>query len=77
MRTSKGIDIPLDLADAFREKPTAWEGFEAMRPNSQKDFVLAIEGATGPVSRAQRIERTVRESERHHERRPTVGVRLP
>lgn len=77
MRTSKGIDIPLDLADAFREKPKAWEGFEAMRTNSQKDFVVAIESATGPTSRKQRIERTVREAERHQEVRPTSGVRLP
>lgn len=77
MRTSKGIDVPLDLADAFREKPKAWEGFEAMRPNSQKDFVVAIESATGPVTRQQRIERTIRQSELHQERRPTAGVRLP
>lgn len=77
MRTSKGIDIPIDLADAFREKPKAWEGFEAMRPQSQKDFILAIEGTTGPVSRRQRIERTIREAETYQEKRPTVGVRLP
>jgi uncharacterized protein YdeI (YjbR/CyaY-like superfamily) len=77
MRTSKGIDLPIDLADAFREKPKAWEGFEAMRQNSQKDFVLAIESTTGPVTRRQRIERTIREAETYQEKRPTVGVRLP
>lgn len=77
MRTSKGIDLPVDLADAFREKPQAWEGFEAMRPTSQKDFVLVVENATGPTSRKQRIERTVREAERHQELRPRGGVRLP
>ena len=77
MRTSKGIDIPVDLADAFREKPKAWEGFEAMRPHSQKDFIVAIEAAQGPVSRRQRVERTVREAETYHDKRPTSGVRLP
>lgn len=77
MRTSKGVELPLDLADAFREKPKAWEGFEAMRPQSQKDFVVAVETSTGPVSRRQRIERTIREAERHQDNRPTVGVRLP
>lgn len=77
MRTSKGIDVPLDLADAFREKPKAWEGFEAMRPHSQKDFVLAVENAQGPVSRRSRIERTIREAETYQEKRPTAGVRLP
>ena len=77
MRTSKGIDIPVDLADAFREKPKAWEGFEAMRTHSQKDFVVAIEAAQGPVSRRSRIERAVREAETYHEKRPTSGVRLP
>ncbi len=77
MRTSKGIDIPVDLADAFREKPKAWEGFEAMRTHSQKDFVVAIESATGPATRRQRIERTIREAERHQDLRPTSGVRLP
>lgn len=77
MKTSKGIDLPLDLADAFREKPKAWQGFEAMRPHSQKDFVVAIETATGPLTRRQRIERTLREAERHLDNRPTTGVRLP
>ena len=77
MRTSKGVDLPVDLADAFREKPEALEGFEAMRPASQKDFVIAIESSSGPVTRRQRIERTVREALRHQELRPRAGVRLP
>ena len=77
MRTSKGIDLPVDLAEALREKPEALEGFEAMRQASQKDFVVAVEGAQGPASRKARIERTVREAMRHQELRPRVGVRLP
>ncbi len=77
MRTSKGIDVPIDLADALCEKPEAWEGFEAMRPTSQKDFVTSIEGAQGPATRQQLVERTVRQALRHQELRPRTGVRLP
>lgn len=77
MRTSKGIDVPIDLANALREKPEALEGFEAMRPTSQKDFVVSIEAAQGPTSRQQRVERAVREAQRHQELRPRTGVRLP
>lgn len=76
MRTSKGIDVPIDLADALREKPEALEGFEAMRPTSQKDFVASIEAAQGPATRQQLVERAVRQAVRHHELRPRTGVRL-
>jgi uncharacterized protein YdeI (YjbR/CyaY-like superfamily) len=77
MRTSKGVDVPIDLADAFSQKPEAWEAFEAMRPQSQKDFVVAVEESPGPVARQQRIERTIRQALMFHERRPRTGVRLP
>lgn len=77
MRTSKGIDVPIDLANALREKPEALQGFEAMRTASQKDVVVSIESAEGPTTRRQRIERVVRQALRHHELRPRTGVRLP
>lgn len=77
MRTSKGIDVPLDLADALRQKPDALAGFESMRMTSQKDFVVTVESTQGPSSRQQVIERVVRQAQRHEELRPRVGVRLP
>ena len=55
------VEPPADLAAAFKKNLTAGEVWEKLSYTHRKEFVLAIEEAKKPETRARRIEKTIAE----------------
>jgi hypothetical protein len=55
------VEPPADLAAALKEDPSANEVWEKLSYTHRKEFVLAIEEAKKPETRARRVEKTIDE----------------
>ena len=55
------VTLPPDLAKALGKRAGARAAFDAMSYTHRKEFVLAVNDAKKPETRARRIEKTVKE----------------
>ncbi|MGE5528974.1 MAG: YdeI/OmpD-associated family protein [Patescibacteria group bacterium] len=58
MVTTKGVEIPADLAGVLRTDALTLAVFEGMRPSCQRRYAQWVSEAKSPATRARRIAKT-------------------